>query len=104
MRNVTGQNRTPPETPEDKSLARRFEWRVRLSRLALIGEGVWEALLWPFLVLAAFLILSLFDLWGLLPPLVHRGLLVAFGLALLASLLPLLRLRLPARAEALRRL
>lgn len=100
----TGQNQTPPETPEDKSLARRFEWRVRLSRLALIGERVWEALLWPFLVLAAFLILSLFELWSILPPLVHRGLLVGFGIALLASLLPLLRLHLPTRQEALRRL
>ena len=104
MRSETGQTRIPPKTPEEKSLARRFEWRVRLSRLALIGEGVWEALLWPFLVLAAFLILSLLELWRFLPPLLHRGLLMGFGIALLASLLPLLRLRLPTRAEALRRL
>jgi len=104
MRNLFVGKKTPPETPGDKSLARSFEWRVSLSRLALVGERTWEALLWPFLVLAAFLIISLFDLWSLLPPLVHRGLLVAFGVALLVSLLPLIRFQLPTRAEALRRL
>jgi uncharacterized protein (TIGR02302 family) len=90
--------------PDDKTLARRFEWRVRLSRLALLGERIWEALLWPFLVVATFLILSLFEVWGLLPPLVHRVVLGAFGLALLASFLPLIRLSVPTRAEALRHL
>ena len=69
MRNLFARKKAPPDTPEDKSLARRFEWRVDLSRLALVGERVWEALLWPFIVLAAFLILSMFDLWSALPPL-----------------------------------
>jgi len=94
----------PPETPVDKALARRFEWRVALSRLALVAERTWEALLWPFVVLAAFLIISLFDLWSLLPPLLHRALLVVSGVALLVSLLPLIRFPVPTRAEALRRL
>jgi uncharacterized protein (TIGR02302 family) len=104
MRNLFARTKTPPDRPEDKSLARRFEWRVGLSRLALIGERVWEALLWPFLVLAAFLILSMFDLWSALPPLLHRALLVAFAVVLLVSLLPLIRFPMPTRAEALRRL
>ena len=94
----------PPETPVDKALARRFEWRVALSRLALVAERTWEALLWPFVVLAAFLIISLFDLWSLLPPLLHWALLVVSGVALLVSLLPLIRFPVPTRAEALRRL
>ncbi|HEY6655664.1 MAG TPA: TIGR02302 family protein [Methyloceanibacter sp.] len=104
MRNLFARTKTPPDRPEDKSLARRFEWRVGLSRLALIGERVWEALLGPFLVLAAFLILSMFDLWSALPPLLHRALLVTFAVALLVSLLPLIRFPMPTRAEALRRL
>ncbi len=91
-------------TPEDKELTRRFEWRVRLSRLALIAERVWEALLWPFVVATVFLIFSLLDLWSLTPPLLHRILLAGFGLAFLASLVPLIRLELPTRTEALRRL
>ena len=94
----------PPETPVDKALARRFQWRVALSRLALVAERTWEALLWPFVVLAAFLIISLFDLWSLLPPILHRALLVVSGVALLVSLLPLIRFPVPRRAEALRRL
>jgi uncharacterized protein (TIGR02302 family) len=104
MRNPFAAKKSPPETPEDNALARRFEWRVGLSRLALVGERIWEALLWPFLVLAAFFILSLFDAWRALPPLVHQGLLIAFGIALLVSLLPLIRFPMPTRAEALRRL
>ena len=93
-----------PKTPVDKALARRFQWRVALSRLALVAERTWEALLWPFVVLAAFLIISLFDLWSLLPPLLHWALLVVSGVALLVSLLPLIRFPVPRRAEALRRL
>lgn len=88
----------------DGALAKRFETRVRLSWLALLGERVWEALLWPFLVVSAFLIVSLLELWSLLPPLLHRVLLGGFALALLVSFLPLVRVTLPTRAEALRRL
>ncbi|HSD92550.1 MAG TPA: TIGR02302 family protein [Methyloceanibacter sp.] len=93
-----------PSGPEGSALAKRFETRVRLSWLALVGERVWEALLWPFLVITAFIVVSLFELWGLLPPLLHRVLLGGFGLAVIASFLPLLRLTLPTRQEALRRL
>ena len=104
MRNPFAAKKSTPDASEDNALARRFEWRVALSRLALVGEHVWEALLWPFLVVAVFLILSLLDLWSIVPPLLHRGLLLAFGIAFLASLLPLIRFPMPTRAEALRRL
>ncbi|MGH6865116.1 MAG: TIGR02302 family protein [Methyloceanibacter sp.] len=86
------------------ALAKRIERRVRLSRLALVGERVWEALLWPFIVVCAFLVVTLLEGWSLLPPLAHRILLGAFGLALIVSFLPLLRLSVPSREEALRRL
>jgi uncharacterized protein (TIGR02302 family) len=88
----------------EKSLGRSFERRVRLSWFALLAERLWEALLWPFLVIASFLILTLFDVWGYLPPLLHRGLLFAFGIAFLISLFPLVRLPIPGREKALRRL
>jgi uncharacterized protein (TIGR02302 family) len=94
----------PAAPAPDKALSRRFERRVALSRLALLAERVWEVLLWPFLVMGVFLVVSLFDLWSVVPPLAHRILLGAFGLALVLSLLPLFRLPLPSRAEALRRL
>jgi uncharacterized protein (TIGR02302 family) len=104
MRSQSRPKKSPPETAEARALARRFERRVRLSWLALLGERIWEALLWPFIVVSAFLILTLLDGWSLAPPLLHRICLGAFGLALLLSFLPLVRLVLPTRAEALRRL
>jgi uncharacterized protein (TIGR02302 family) len=104
MRPWSKQNETSPAKGDDSPLARRFEARVRLSWLALLGERVWEALLWPFLVVAAFVVVSLLELWSLLPPLAHRVLLGGFGLALIVSFLPLLRLSLPTRQDALRRL
>jgi uncharacterized protein (TIGR02302 family) len=104
MQPVFRSKETAPKAAEDSALAKRFEARVRLSWLALFGERVWEALLWPFLVVAVFLVVSLLELWSLLPPLMHRVLLGGFGLALIISFLPLLRISLPTRQEALRRL
>jgi uncharacterized protein (TIGR02302 family) len=104
IKSVLRSKRLLAKSAEEKELARRFESRVRLSRLALLAERLWEALLWPFVVAAVFLIVSLLDLFSLMPPLAHRIVLVAFGLALLVSLVPLVRLPLPTRAEALRRL
>jgi uncharacterized protein (TIGR02302 family) len=104
MRPWSRQNETPPVKADESPLARRFETRVRLSWLALLGERIWEALLWPFLVVATFVVVSLLELWSLLPPLAHRVVLGGFGLALIVSFLPLLRLALPTRQDALRRL
>ena len=104
MKSVFKAKQTPPPPAEDRTLAKRFESRVRLSWLALLAERIWEALLWPFLVVSAFLVVTLLDLWSITPPLLHRVLLGAFGLALAVSFLPLIRLSLPTREEALRRL
>jgi uncharacterized protein (TIGR02302 family) len=104
MKSVFRRSKTPPETQEDRPLAKRFEQKVRLSLLALLFERIWEALLWPFFVIAAFLIVTLLDLWSITPPLTHRVLLGAFGLALAVSFLPLIRIALPTREETLRRL
>jgi uncharacterized protein (TIGR02302 family) len=96
-----------PETKQDKAdkaLSRSFERRVRLSLLALAGERIWEALLWPFLTLGLFVLVSMFGLWGSLPANAHHLLLALFGFGLIASLIPLFRLKWPTRAEALRRL
>ena len=104
MKSVFKAKQTPPPPAEDRTLVKRFESRVRLSWLALLAERIWEALLWPFLVVSAFLVVTLLELWSITPPLFHRVLLGAFGLALAVSFLPLIRLSLPTREEALRRL
>ena len=92
------------DAAEAKALKNRFERRVFLSWLALFVERAWETLLWPFVVVSAFLVFTLLGGWSLTPPLAHRVLLGAFGLALLVSFLPLVRIAVPSRAEALRRL
>jgi uncharacterized protein (TIGR02302 family) len=92
------------DAAEAASLKRGFETRVRLSWLALLAERLWEGLLWPFVVVCAFLVFTLLGGWSLLPPLAHRILLGAFGLGLIAACLPLVRIAVPTRAEALRRL
>ncbi len=104
MRSEARPKEPSPKGAEDSALARRFERSVRLSWLALFAERVWEGLLWPFLVIAVFLVVSLLELWSLLPPLMHRLVLGGFALALIVSFLPLIRLSLPTRQEALRRL
>ena len=104
MARLSRSRTSPKEDAEAKALKKRFETRVRLSWLALLAERAWETLLWPFVVACAFLVFTLLGGWSLLPPLAHRVLLGAFGLALIVSFLPLLRIVVPTRAEALRRL
>jgi len=78
--------------------------RVGLARLILIFERVWRALLWPFLVVGCFLIVSLIGLWEILPHWAHNLAIVAFALAFAVALVPMLRISLPTREDALRRL
>ncbi|MGV1013860.1 MAG: TIGR02302 family protein [Methyloceanibacter sp.] len=104
MRSRRRTKEAPAQAAADGALAKRFERKVRLSWLALFAERVWEALLWPFIVVSTFLLVSLLDLWSFVPPLLHRLLLIAFGVALIASFVPLFRIVWPTRTEALRRL
>ena len=90
--------------PAPDTLKRRFERRVGLSWLALMAERAFEALLWPFVVFCAFLVFTLLGGWSLLPALVHRILLGVFLIAFLIALVPLWRIAVPTRNEALRRL
>ncbi|MHA1516974.1 MAG: TIGR02302 family protein [Alphaproteobacteria bacterium] len=92
------------DAPDAASLKRRFETRVHLSWLALLAERIWESLLWPFVVVCSFLLFTLLGGWSILPPVVHRVLLLGFGVALVTACLQLVRIVLPTRSEALRRL
>lgn len=86
------------------SLAQQLDGKVRRARLVLILDRLWPALWLPAGVVGVFLLVSLFGVWPLLPFQIHRGILWAFGIALVLSLVPLARIRWPDRAEALRRL
>ena len=96
--------RTADAAPPQDALKKRFDRRVRLSWLALLTERALESLLWPFVVVCAFLVFTLLNGWSLLPSLAHRILLGVFAVSFLVSLVPLWRIAVPTRAEALRRL
>lgn len=81
-------------------LGRKIAW----SRLILVFERVWPRLWPPLIVLAFFLIVSLFGFWASLPNSIHMLGLALFGLGMFASFFPLIRMGWPSRDEALRRL
>ena len=81
-----------------------------LDRLAgqaaavLVFERLWPSLVWFATILGLFVTVSWLGLWLDAPRLVRILGVVLFGFAALASLLPLVRLRPPTRAERLARL
>lgn len=97
--NTPGSRREPPSGP-----ARVLDRKVRAARLLILFERVWHALLWPFAVAGCFLLVSLAGAWSMMPPWAHQAGLIAFAIAGIASLAPLLRVPWPGREEALRRL
>ena len=91
-----------PDTPRS-ALERGFERKVTLSRWALLFEQLWPRV-WVLLGLAGvFLAVSLLGLWPRLGDLTHKVVLGLFGLAMLAALMALARVRWPSRADAIRR-
>ena len=90
----------PASSPEERLLERK----VRAAGLTLLFEKLWPRIWLPIGVAGVFFLLSVFEVWPLLPPRVHFGLLWAFGVAFALSFLPLLFWRSPAREAALSRL
>lgn len=90
--------------PATDPVAVRVERLVRRARLSLLWERLWPALALPLAVFGLFLALSWLGLWLSAPYGLRIGALVVFGVALLAALVPLARLRVPGRREAIHRL
>jgi uncharacterized protein (TIGR02302 family) len=87
-----------------RTLAHELDRKVRRARLVIFLERFWPALWAPLSVAGVFLLVSLFGLWGYLEYQLHRGVLWGFAAALAVSLVPLIRVPWPSKAEALRRL
>jgi len=87
------------ETARER-LMRALAW----TRQALLWEKLWPRLASALAVIGIFLAVSWLGLWIALPPLGRLVGVLFFALLLIASLLPLVGLRLPRRAEALARL
>ena len=96
----------PP--PGERSLApaaeRVFERKVRLSRWALLFEQLWPRAWLVLGVAALFIGVSLAGLWPRLPELAHKSVLSIFALAFAAALVLLVRVRMPTREQAIRRM
>ncbi len=90
----------PASSPEERLLERK----VRAASLTLLFERLWPRAWLPAAVAGVFVLLSVFEVWPLLPPRVHLGLLWAFGAAFALSFLPLLLWRRPAREASFARL
>ena len=86
-------------TPQD-----RLQRLTRRAAFALLWEDLWPPLASAGVVALLFAAVSWFGLWFETPPYLRLVGLAAFGLALLAALFPLLRLRWPGRARSLERL
>src|SRR5450432_3618977 len=74
------------------------------ARSAILWERLWPALVAPATAVGLFLAVSWLGLWLWLPPVGRAIGLCAFFLLAAAATVPLLRLRLPTREDALRRL
>lgn len=86
------------------TLARRIATLVTRGRAVLFWEDFWPAVLPLLGVFSLFLILSWFGLWLVVPPIWRTIGMVLFGLSALAALWPLLRLSIPGRDQALKRI
>jgi uncharacterized protein (TIGR02302 family) len=93
------------QTQPDRGMStERLSGLVRGSSLALWWERLWPCLWLPLTVVLLFLAASWLGLWLRLPPVGRMAGLALFGLALIASFWPLVRLKRPAEQDALARL
>jgi uncharacterized protein (TIGR02302 family) len=91
-----------PKTAPDP--AARLASLKRRAALTLLWEGLWPPLAFAGAVALLFVAASWFGLWFEAPPYARLAALALFGLAFLAALWPLIRLRWPGRAPTLARL
>jgi uncharacterized protein (TIGR02302 family) len=93
---------SPPNSPQTPASA--LDRKITRSRWTLFFERMWPRIWLPLGVIGMFLAASLLGVWQGLPAWGHATLLSAFGLALLAALVPMLRTPMPDRDAALRRI
>ena len=93
----------PPPT-SGSSLNAAFERKVRLAQWAGLFERLWPRLWALFAVAGLFILVSLLGLWTQLPEIAHQAVLAVFALAALAALVAAVRVQMPSRDDAVRRL
>src|SRR5258708_17462899 len=97
---LVAEARSPVGRGNDAVLSRALE----RARAAILWERLWPALAAPATAVGLFLAVSWLGVWLWLPPSGRAIGLSLFFLLAAAATVPLLRLRLPTRTDALRRL
>jgi uncharacterized protein (TIGR02302 family) len=82
----------------------QLKWKVRRARAVLLINRAWPRLWAPLGVAALFLLISLVGLWQYMPHNVHATLLWGFGVTQACAFIPLFRVKLPSRQDALRQM
>jgi uncharacterized protein (TIGR02302 family) len=95
---ATSHRGTPPVARSQLDTA------LRRARWTIFWERLWPALAQFATVIGLFLTASWLGVWLYLPPLARAGGLIVFAALAIASLIPFVTLRIPAVADALRRL
>jgi len=98
--NMTAPGRRGPET----AIRAQLRTAVRRARWTIFWERLWPALARLVTIVGLFLTVSWLGVWLVLPPLARAAGLVAFAILAVAAIVPFASLRIPAVAEALRRL
>lgn len=94
---------TPGNGEAQRILSRRVALAVLAARANLLWERLWPALL-PFVCVAAlFCTVSWLGVWPAFNPYLRMAIVAATAVVAIASLYPLLRVKLPTREQAVRR-
>ncbi|MBE0702230.1 MAG: DUF4175 family protein, partial [Afipia sp.] len=103
---MSGQIPDSPQTPpsEEDVLLKAIARAVQHARLAIAWERLWPSLARVLTVVGLFLAAAWAGVWMVAPFVLRVAGVAIFAIAGLASLVPLVRFRWPAREEALRRL
>ena len=101
--NASSRHAASHRSPETAARS-QLDTALRRARWTIFWERLWPALARLVVVVGLFLAVSWLGLWLWLPPLARAAGLAAFLLLALAAIVPFVFLRLPAPADALRRL
>jgi uncharacterized protein (TIGR02302 family) len=94
----------PGQAGGDSAAERLLDTALQRGRWAIFWERLWPLLAKLATVIGLFLASSWLGLWLWLPPLARAGGLIAFAALAVAACVPLVFLRMPGKADVLRRL
>ncbi len=94
----------PAREPNEPWRGARLASALKRARWSILWERLWPAVAALATVVGLFLAVSWLGVWLTLPPLARAFGVAAFAAALIAALIPFIRLRMPATPDGLRRL